>query len=107
MIRVLVESPLAGDVETNQRYARAAMFDCFDRGEAPFASHLLYPGILDDLIPAERAKGIEAGLIWGACAEKTVAYTDLGISQGMKLGIDRALAEGREVEYRTLPKWEK
>ena len=37
---VVVESPYAGDVETNVRYARAAIRDCLMRGEAPFASHL-------------------------------------------------------------------
>lgn len=62
---VVLESPYAGDVERNVRYARAAVRDCLDRGEAPIASHLLYtqPGVLDDLVPAERAMGIEAGLL--------------------------------------------
>lgn len=40
---VVVESPYAGDVERNLRYLRAAMADCLARGEAPFASHGLYP----------------------------------------------------------------
>lgn len=43
MRRVIVESPYAGDVIRNVEYARAAMRDCLQRGEAPFASHLLYP----------------------------------------------------------------
>ena len=30
----------------------------------------------------ERELGISAGLIWGACAEATVVYTDRGISKG-------------------------
>lgn len=42
MIFVIVESPYAGDVERNTAYARAAVRDCLMRGEAPFASHLLY-----------------------------------------------------------------
>ena len=48
--KVILESPYAGDVETNLRNARAAMRDCLLRGEAPYASHLLYtqPGVLDD-----------------------------------------------------------
>ena len=36
MIRVIIESPYAGDVEKNLRYLRAAMHDCLMRGEAPF-----------------------------------------------------------------------
>jgi hypothetical protein len=105
---VLLESPFAGktDAETaaNVDYAAACMRDCLTRGEAPFASHLLYtrPGVLDDKIPAERARGIEAGLLWGARAAASVVYTDLGISDGMRQGICRALVDLRPIEYRSL-----
>jgi hypothetical protein len=60
---VILESPYAGDVEANMRYARAAMRDSLMRGEAPFASHLLYTqeGVLLDSVPEERTLGIEAG----------------------------------------------
>lgn len=103
MKRVILESPYAGDVATNEAYARRALRDCLLRGEAPIASHLLYtqPGVLDDTIADERALGIEAGLVWGALAEATVVYTDRGISAGMRLGIERALREGRPIEYRS------
>jgi len=101
---VLVESPFAGDVEGNTAYVRAAMKDCLDRGECPFASHALYtlPGVLDDSDLEQRTRGIEAGLAWGKKADATVVYTDRGISSGMRLGIQRAHEEGRPVEYRTL-----
>ena len=101
---VIIESPFAGDVELNVRYARACLRDCLLRGEAPLASHLLYtqPGVLDDNDPWERATGIEAGLAWGRAAEATVVYTDLGISPGMQQGVSRAHGEGRLVEYRAL-----
>lgn len=104
MILVLLESPFAGEVELNQAYARACMRDCLLRGEAPFASHLLYtqPGVLDDLKPEERKLGIEAGLFWGQAAAKTVVYTDRGISPGMNHGIQMAQLAGREVEFRRL-----
>lgn len=104
MIRVVLESPLAGDVERNRRYARAAMRDSLLRGEAPFASHLLYAqeGVLDDLVPAERERGIEAGLALVRGFDVTVVYEDLGISDGMKRGIRRAYDQGRPVEYRRL-----
>ena len=103
---VLVESPFAGNRETNAQYLRKAMRDCVLRGEAPFASHMLYTQFLDDDVPEERAAGIESGLAWGSHAEKTVVYRDLGISGGMQLGIDRALEEERPVEYRTLAGWQ-
>jgi hypothetical protein len=101
---VIVESPYAGDVAANVEFARQCIADCLRRGEAPFASHLLYtqPGVLDDNVPEERRLGIEAGLAWGQRAAATVVYTDRGVSSGMRQGIDRAHAEGRPVEYRTL-----
>lgn len=103
---VVVESPYAGDVEKNVNYARACMRDCFLRREYPFASHLLYtqPGVLDDKNPEERKLGIKAGLEWVKVAEATIVYTDLGITDGMKLGIERASLDGRVVEYRVLGK---
>lgn len=101
---VVLETPYAGDTEANLAYARKCMADCFKRGEAPFASHLLYtqPGILDDSIPEERVLGIEAGLLWGSMAEKTVVYTDLGISGGMQYGINAAIRVDRPIEYRKI-----
>ena len=104
---VIIESPFAGDIETNVKFARACMRDSLGRGEAPFASHLLYTqeDILDDGIPEERRLGIEAGFAWGKKAEKTVVYTNLGISKGMEKGIRRAIEEGIEIEYRELDSW--
>ena len=104
---VIIESPYAGDVDTNIKFARACMRDSLNRGEAPFAMHLLYTQeqILNDDIPKERDWGIEAGLAWGKHASKTVVYTNLGITSGMDLGIQRAIEEGREVEYRELDSW--
>lgn len=104
---VVVESPFAGDVARNVAYARAALRDCLMRGEAPYASHLLYTqdGVLRDDVPSERAHGIEAGLKWGEKADATVVYADLGLSRGMELGIERARVMGRLVEFRSLPDW--
>ena len=108
MVLVSIESPYAGDIETNLRYARACMSDCLKRGEAPIASHLLYTqeGILDDDIPEERKLGIQAGFEWNQAAEKTVVYIDLGISKGMQDGIEEANQRCRPVEYRDLDEWE-
>ena len=101
---VVLESPYAGDIERNTKYAQLCMHDCLQRGEAPFASHLLYtqPNVLDDHIPEERKLGMEAGFAWGERAEVTVVYTDYGMSNGMKEGVKRAEAAGRPVEYRKL-----
>lgn len=101
---VIVESPFAGDVEANIKYARACVRDSLSRGEAPIASHLLYTqeGILNDDIPDERQWGIDAGLAWRKVAEASVVYTDRGISKGMEYGIAAATAAGIPVEYRKL-----
>jgi len=108
MRKIQLETPFAGDVEKNIKYARACLRHSLLKGEAPFASHLLYTqdGVLDDDIPEERRVGIEAGLVCGRDADTTVVYTDLGISDGMKQGIERAEKEGRPVVYRQLgEKW--
>jgi hypothetical protein len=103
-ILVILESPFAGNIEENIEYARKCVRDSLSREEAPIASHLLYtqPGILDDNIPEERSWGINAGLSWKKVADKSVVYTDLGITEGMKYGIAEAEAQGIPVEYRKL-----
>lgn len=127
MKRVMVESPFAPreeDVERmskgtltagrpqayailvnrNIRYARACMRDCLLRGEAPYASHLLYTqeGVLDDQVPDERTLGINAGFAYRDAVELTAVYTDLWMSGGMKAGIADAEEKGRPVEFRAL-----
>ena len=108
MRRVIIESPYAGDIERNERYARAAMRDCLDYDEAPYASHLLYtqPGVLDDALPNERQHGINAGLAWGDVADAVVVYIDLGITKGMAHGIEAHLNARRTIEYRTIEGWQ-
>ena len=103
---VLLESPFAGkdadELARNREYALEAMRHSLYLGEAPFASHLLYTQMLDDTVPLERRMGIEAGLAIGLFAEKTVVYTDRGVSRGMQYGIDSAAEAGRPIEYRSV-----
>ena len=103
MKRVIVESPFAGDRETNIKYLKRCLIDCLDRGESPYASHLFFPQFLDDDVPEERMMGIEAGLEWGSVAELTVVYDDLGVTEGMEQGINAAVDAGRLLEFRSLP----
>lgn len=104
---VAIESPYAGDVETNLEYLRTAMKDCLFRGEAPFASHALYTqrGVLLDHIPAERELGIRAGLVWAIRADNRIFYTDLGWSQGMLAARERYDIHKLPYETRTLKDW--
>jgi len=104
MVTVVIESPYAGDVERNVAYARACVRDSLSRGEAPFASHLIYtqPGVYDDNVPAQRARGIEAGLAYHRVCDRVVFYMDLGWSRGMLAAHEAAFAAGRVLEYRLL-----
>ena len=107
MKRVIIESPYRGwgpsEVEANVRYAGQCLEDSLKRGEAPIASHLLYPGVLDDDDAEQRKVGMEAGWAWIEVAELLVVYTDRGVSQGMKGAIGKAGKYSVEVEYRTIP----
>ncbi|QQM15157.1 nucleoside deoxyribosyltransferase [Gordonia phage TinaLin] len=99
---VVIESPFAGDRERNLKYARAALLDSLKRGEAPIASHLLYPQVLDDDMRAERIQGMAAGFAWNRHADLVAVYCDLGMSGGMRAGLDMAERNGTPVEYRDL-----
>ena len=85
--RAILESPYAGEVEQNRLYALACSKDMFDRGEAAFASHLIYPRFLQAYNYTERALGMEAGKAWIPAAHCMIVYTDFGISSGMEEGI--------------------
>ena len=102
--RVIIESPYAGDIERNTLYARRAMRDSIERGEAPLASHLLYtqPNILDENNPAERKLGIECGFAWWNIADKIIFYTDYGTSPGMEAALERAINQNKPFIYRTI-----
>jgi hypothetical protein len=110
---VVIESPYRGNgyslLELNIRYARACMRDSMLRGEAPYASHLLYTqdGILDDRKPEERKTGMRAGWDWADKAVLSAAYIDLiddwQYFPGVAQGIVRARHANRPVEFRNLP----
>lgn len=99
----ILESPYAGDVEENVKYARAKMRELVLMGFAPIASHLLYtqPGILDDSDPQERALGIFAGLEWRMAKSHDeyplfVFAVGRGWSRGMRDAFELVKAEQRE-----------
>ena len=107
-LRTLInlESPYAGNIELNTLYAQFCMHDSIvNRDEAPFASHLLYtqPNVLRDEIPEERKMGIDAGRDFSYATKKTVLYSDLGMTDGMKYAADHAQVTNHPVEVRFLP----
>lgn len=105
---VVIESPLSAPtregIEENKKYAKACMLNSLRRGEAPYASHLLFdqPGLLDDLSPSERTLGMQAGFAWGDRADLVTVYVDRGVSHGMVLGCIRARECKQTIEYRSL-----
>lgn len=86
MRRINIESPYAGDVEENIKYARRCIQSVINQGDSPFASHLLYPQCLNDKDPAERRLGMKCGFEWMYVAHQSVLFVDRGISDGMKQG---------------------
>ena len=102
MKRVVMESPYAGNVEANVAYARRALLDCLQRGEAPIASHLLITQVLDDNDPDQRAAGIAAGVAWHGVADLVVFYVDRGMTRGMHEAWNAANAAGVPVVARRI-----
>jgi len=106
---VIVESPFAATHHSEAEhitYARRCLKDCLQRGEAPYASHLLYTqaGVLDDTIPEEREWGIQAGFAFRQAVKETVVYADYGISAGMAYGIKNAMDLRHTIVYREIGK---
>lgn len=97
---VVIESPYAGNVERNTLYAKRALLDSLERGEAPFASHLLYTQVLDDTIVRDRARGIDSQMAWIRKCDKVVVYMDYGVSPGMRAAISFARLISRPIEER-------
>jgi len=100
--RAILESPFATNVEKNRLYAISCARDMLSRGEAPFASHLFYPPILEKGTTEGRERGMAAGRAWISVAEVSIVYTDLGLSEGMIRGIAQAEASGILVVRRQL-----
>lgn len=99
---VLAKWWAAHDLRANVAYACEALLDSIKRGEAPIASHLLYPQVLDDMKRDERELGIGCGLAWRAVADFAVFYVDRGWSKGMLAAREIYDAEGKHYEERRI-----
>lgn len=105
---VVIESPYSDSngrsIAANTKYAQECMRDSIGRGEAPFASHLLYPQVLNEALLCERMKGIALGYTVGELASKVAVYVDYGRSNGMNQAIEYYREQGKQIEYRTIIK---
>jgi hypothetical protein len=103
---VIIESPFGAKdpavLEENKRYLDECLADSLKRGEAPYASHKLYPGVLDDNVPDQRRQGMEAGFAWGERGDLVAVYVDRGLSAGMVEGVKKAQARGQKVVFRSV-----
>lgn len=104
-LRVVIESPYAGEIDKNQAYLRDMIEGVIRGGGYPLATHAWLPGVLDDNKEEERRKGMLVHLNWLEVADVVVVGTDLGISRGMELGIAYAKLCGVPQEYVTVPGW--
>lgn len=108
MLLVVIESPYRGkdddEVAANVEYLNRAIMDSLYRGESPFAIHRFWPGLLDDNNRSERALGIKAGLDWYMRADLCAFYVDRGMSEGMKIALERCAHLDLPTEERKLDK---
>lgn len=97
---VFICSPYSGDISRNTQNARRYLKFAADKGAIPFASHLLYPLVLDDSDPAQRELGLFFGMVWLCKCDELWAFGD-DISAGMKAEIEKAKRRGMQVRYFT------
>lgn len=91
-------SPYAGDIAANVEFAIRCCRMAIRQGYVPIAVHLLYPQILDDSDPTERATGLELGLnILLHCSAAWVCGTR--ISPGMENEIQEVQRLGIPIQY--------
>lgn len=85
------------------RYAKRAVKDSLNRGEAPLASHIFYYEFFNNnLIQTERDMGFISQVSWIQNADLIVVYIDFGITQAMKAALDVAKLKNKRIEYRTI-----
>lgn len=94
--RIVIESPLKGDLETNRRYATWCCRYMHEQGYAPIASHLVAPWFMDDRVPADREAGINMPWFW-LPGDPHYFFVDLGESSGMTAARVRCISLGLPV----------
>lgn len=99
---VLISSPYTGDTDRNVEYARRCLADSLSRGEAPIATHLMYPQVLSE--PEDRNLAMEAAKRIVAKVDIVAVYADRGLSSGMTEEIGAAEQHGKLVETRYIEK---
>ena len=101
---VMIETPLRAKgertMEMNLEYAKECMKHSLSCYEAPFAMHLMYTQVLNDLHIEDRELGMTCGLAWLLRADAVILYCDYGVSGGMKEAYKKALLNNKDIELR-------
>ena len=99
MKRVFIYSPFRAanltEWSRNMLYAQELCRFALDNDCAPFAPHLIYPGILDDENEAERSCGIRAGLMFMQACQELWLGLRYGLSEGMNFELHQAQSSVR------------
>ncbi|MGB8218748.1 MAG: DUF4406 domain-containing protein [Candidatus Methanoperedens sp.] len=98
MATVFICSPYTselGDADEVRQNREKAIYYCkkaFDQGKIPFCSHLLYPQILDDSDPKDRALGIYAGIKFMQLCDEIWIFLPDGMlpTKGMRIEMNIA-----------------
>ncbi len=90
-------SPYAGDVDANVCAAVGYCRMAVKEGYMPIASHILYPQILNDGIPAERDLGLLFGLALLALCDEVWVFGSP--SSGMAQEIEEAKRLNKKLRY--------
>lgn len=96
--KVYVASPFVGDTEANIRKAIEYCQTVIDAGYMPLASHLLYPQMLNDKIPAERELGLMFGLALLRMCDEVWVFGP--VSSGMAQEIEEARRLKKKLVYK-------
>ena len=95
--KVYVASKYAGNIDENVAKAVIYCRYVINKNCMPVASHLMYPGILDDSIPTEREMGLMFGLALLEVCDEVWCFGE--ISLGMEHEIREANKLGKRVRY--------
>lgn len=95
---VFICSPLAGDIEGNQRNARRYCRFAVNQRAIPFAPHLFFTQFMNEHNPGQRNLGIVMGIaIMEKCSEVWVFGDHL--SEGMRRELTHAMRRSMRVRY--------
>lgn len=95
--KVYVASKYAGDVDANVAAAIGYCRKVIHDGYMPIASHLLYPQILNDNIPAERELGLLFGLALIRICDEVWVFGE--ITSGVAAEIEEAKKLNKQIRY--------